>query len=247
MTTWFCIPSARPAVEAQACFDLWKSHGYRTAAWRDSGAEPINVDLLLVGDYEGYARTVNALVAEVLERDTDAQWFVCAGDDTEPDPNHTADEIAAECSDYFGTCDLPNTEPSPAWVYPTFGVMQPTGDGHGIESICGSPWMGREWCERINCGRGPLWPDYTHNFCDNELQEVSKRLGVLWQRPDLTHKHNNWMWTTKVRPRFLDAAYSQPEWEKAKAIFYRRRAEGFPGHEPLATLEFKPHEVYTQA
>lgn len=217
--TWLCIPSARPAKEANAALDKWRAQGYRIALWRDAGAEPVECDLLIQREaYPGYARAVNALVAAVLEIDPACEWCVAAGDDTEPDPSYSSDEIARQCTEHFGG---------------TMGVMQPIGNGHGIETICGSPWMGRDWCERGYSGNGPLCEIYAHNFVDNDLQEVAKKLGILWQRADLTHIHNNWMWTTKVRPAFLDEAYSQEHWNKYSRIFANRRAAGFPGHEPV--------------
>lgn len=221
MTVWLAIPSKRPPAEANPTLLAWQRAGYRVALWCDdmADAEAKAGDLTLVGPYHGYAHAVNSLCKAILEEDSDAQWIVAAGDDTLPDPNHSAMEIGAQCALHFAG---------------TFGVMQPTGDGHGIETICGSPWLGREWCERINQGNGPLWSEYHHNFVDNECQEVAQHLGVLWQRPDLTHRHNNWMWTTKVKPAFLERAYSQSEWDKSSALFASRKRAAFPGHEPLS-------------
>lgn len=216
---YLTIPSKRPAAEVNRTLALWRNQGYRIAIWRDPGDEPVECDLLLQREaYPGYARAVNALCAAVLETDPSCDWCISAGDDTEPDPNHTADEIARQCTEHFGG---------------TLGIMQPTGNGHGIETICGSPWMGREWCERGYSGYGPLCDAYVHNFVDNDLQEVAKLLGILWQRPDLSHIHNNWMWTTGIRPTFLDEAYSQRHWDKYKRIYENRRAAGFPGHQLL--------------
>lgn len=219
MSVYYCIPSKKPTAAAQECVDKWRARGYRVALWRDSGDAPVDCDLLLVGAYPGYAAAVNALCLEVLEGWPEVEWLVTGGDDIEPDQYHSPEEIARECSEHF---------------HGTFGVMQPTKDGRGIETICGSPWMGAEFCRRMYGGNGPLFAGYHHNFVDNELQEVAVRMGVLWQRPDLCQKHNNWMWTTKVRPAFLDKAYSQPEWDKAQGLFFSRRAQNFPGHEPLS-------------
>jgi hypothetical protein len=86
-----------------------------------------------------------------------------------------AKQIAKECTAHFGG---------------TFGVMQPTGDrwaNGSIDRICGSPWLGREFCTRMYHGKGPMYGGYLHMFGDEELQHVATRLGVLWQRRDLTH------------------------------------------------------------
>jgi hypothetical protein len=192
------------------------------AAYIDEGAPMLEcADVVLQGDYPGYALAVNELCKLVLENDPDCSFCVTGGDDVLPDTSKTPEEIALELIVHFRG---------------TFGVMQPIGGGHGIETICGSPWMGRDFCERAYGGNGPLWHEYTHNFVDNELQDVAKRLGALWQRPDLTHQHNNWMWTTGVRPKFLDAAYSRFHWDKAMAIYQGRRGAGFPGHEPISAM-----------
>ena len=164
--------------------------------------------------------------------DDSCDWIVAAGDDTECDRNHTADEIAAQLTAHFGG---------------TFGVCQPTGDrwsdaqGVLVERVAGSPWMGREWCLRANRGRGPLWPEFFHMFADECLQETAKKLGVFWQRPDLIHLHKHWgrpkdgetMGQASNMPDFLVKANSPAEWRKSKAEFERLRAGGFAECLPL--------------
>ncbi len=210
--------------------------------------------------YPGYARSVNALIKEILRKDEQAEWFVCAGDDTLPDPNHSAEEIAIQCSSYFsqqnqtafpsriGQTDA-YLEP---WEAPTFGVMQPTGHRWGegqvgftnapIDRVAGSPWIGREFARRMYGGAGPYWHEYRHQFVDEELQNVAIKMGVFWQRPDLIHFHNHWalpregerMAPSERMPAFLAEANSPEHWKKYKAIFEARKAAKFPGHEPIA-------------
>lgn len=222
--TWLCIPSKRPAAEVNPTLAKWRAKGYRIAIWRDPGDEPVDCDLLIQEPYQGYARAVNALVAAVLEMDPSCEWCVAAGDDTEPDPNYTADRIAADCTAHF--CG-------------TFGVMQPCGDewadSHGrmILRIAGSPFIGRDFAERINRGCGPYWEQYTHCFLDNELMEVAKKYGAFWQREDLTHRHNHWTRERKKMPAFLADANSPAHWDKYSRIYFTRKAEGFPGSQPL--------------
>lgn len=211
-------------------------------------------------DYPGYAVAVNQMCMRILAVDPEADWIVTGGDDVEPDPNKRADEIAAECSAHFrldywkrqlaSTIDPSYTEPPNVPSYTelqnisTFGVMQPTGDDWSdfhegkrsriIERIAGSPWMGREFCLRMNGGQGPLWPEYTHCFEDEELQLVAQKLGVFWQRPDLTHFHHHWMRAEHPSvPPHLREATSKAHWNKFKALFEQRKAAGFPGHEPI--------------
>jgi hypothetical protein len=231
VSVWFAIPSARPVSEAQPVLRLWRERGYKIALFRDAKEPmpPIH-DLLMIGPYQGYAHAVNTLVAEILVRDREASWIVTGGDDTDPDPRLMAKEIAAECSNHFAG---------------TFGVMQPVGDrwaGGCIDRICGSPWLGRDFCHRANQGHGPLWHEYTHMFVDEELQNVAIVLGVLWQRMDLTHLHHqfcrvedrvDWAHGRQVMPEFLREANSPAHWEKFRALFQARKAAGFPGSDPL--------------
>lgn len=234
MSVWFAIPSKRPVEECEPVLSLWKERGYKIALWRDPDDKfPDLWDCLVRKPYPGYSQSVNGLVKEILHRDWKAEWIVTGGDDIEPDPNHTAQEIADQCRDHFGS---------------TLGVMQPTGDRWGedspdnktyypnepayIDRVCGSPWMGRELCVRLNQGRGPMWPDYWHQFNDEEMQCVVKKLGIFWQRRDLIHRHNHWMKNGQM-PTFLTRANSQDNWNKMRAIFHSRKASGFPGHELL--------------
>lgn len=224
MTAWLTIPSKRPPAEANATLALWRNQGYRIAIWRDPGDAPLDCDLAIQQPYPGYARAVNALIAAVLDTDPSCEWCIAAGDDTEPDTFRRADEIAAECVEHFGG---------------TFGVMQPCGDdwadsaGRMILRIAGSPWIGRDFAERINGGRGPYWEQYTHCFLDNEIMEVAKKYGAFWQRLDLTHRHRHWSREGKPMPGFLSDANSVPHWQKYNQIYMVRRAEGFPGSQPI--------------
>lgn len=251
VSVWYCIPSKRPPEEAEKRLKLWRERGYKIALCRDEG-EAIPCDHLeSVMPYPGYASVVNLLVREVIAAHPDAEWLVTGGDDIEPDANHSAEEIARECFEHFRE-RIGDDEPPLYRKLPeagTFGVMQPTGDRYGaderhigkpgsayIDRVCGSPWMGREFCRRMYGGRGPLCEEYFHMGEDEELQAVAEKLGVLWQRPDLIHFHRHWARARKSRedmPAFLKRANSDEEWLKYKRIFAARQAAGFPGHEPL--------------
>lgn len=251
MSVWLCIPSARPPEEAEQCLKLWRERGYKIALWLDEhpgNALPHCHRFMAMGTYPGYAAAVNGLIRSILTLEPDAEWFVTGGDDIEPDANHSAEEIAALCKRYFATVEEYKkyglSAPSA-----TFGVMQPTGDRYGaderhlgergsayIDRVCGSPWMGREFCRRMYQGNGPLFEGYFHMGEDEELQAVALKLGVLWQRPDLIHFHRHWARKNKDRadmPKFLERANSTEEWQKYKKLFAERQAAGFPGHEPL--------------
>jgi len=241
MSVWFCIPSARSVEQSAPVFKAWRKMGYKIAIVTDDEASR-DVDLQVVCDsYPGYANSVNYLAKRVLAENPDCDWIVCGGDDTYPDPNVMADDIADQCFRHFEAAALEHYRtdgrgrPS-AGLAGRFGVMQPTGDRWAdcsIERICGSPWMGREFCERINGGNGPLWHEYRHMFVDNELQEVATKLGILLQRRDLTHLHHHFSRVGQPMPEFLKAANSQTHWDRFRLLFESRRAAGFPGHEPI--------------
>jgi hypothetical protein len=234
MSVWLVLPSARPVAEVNARMDKWKAMGYKIALWRDvpaakgSGPAFPYCEILMRGKYPGYARAVNSLVAEVIKRHPEVEWFVAAGDDTDPDPKRIAAQIARECSDHF---------------HGTFGVMQPTGDpwrdvqGKIIDRIAGSPWLGREWCRRANRGQGPFWPEFTHMFGDQMLQEYAKSLGVFWQRPDLTHYHDHAQRDPNGNyrpPAPHMAQWNTPQhWQQSKAIFDRLVAGNFQECAPI--------------
>jgi hypothetical protein len=249
MSVWVTIPSARPFDEVAKWAAAWRERGYRIALSRDDGGWTeewgrVGVEVVLFshlgfGAYPGYARAVNALIALLMlpmQTHFDAEWFIIAGDDVYPDPNHTADEIAAECQEHFGG---------------SFGVMQPTGDRWGenpnhhrpdmrsayIDRVAGSAWYGREYCKRVNQGNGPLWPEYQHMFVDEEARAVALKLGVYWERRDLTHHHAHAgrvpHYTVDMIPEHLKKWNTKEHWKEAETIFFRRRKEGFAGSEPL--------------
>lgn len=252
MSVWFVLPSKRPLDQVEPVLAKWRVQGYRIGLWRDPGEAEGFDETLINQPYQGYSHAVNALVRRVLEVDSYAEWIICAGDDIEPDANHSAEEIAEECNEHFafawwdkfgGKLDTPSLN-----YRMTFGVMQPTGDKWGdrngpyIERVAGSPWMGREFCRRMYQGRGPLCEDYFHMGEDEELQAVATKLGVFWQRPDLIHFHRHWgrnpvndklPGDRANMPAFLERANSEEEWRKYKEIFRIRQQLGFPGHEPL--------------
>jgi hypothetical protein len=239
---WLTIPSARPD---GGTAHTWKAAGYGVALFRDRGAGEVAADVVVTGEYEGYAKSVNRLAKMVLARDPECDWIVAAGDDTTPDPDHSPGEIARQITAQFGNPHVMFHGSAPdRIVHPTFGVVQPTGDswrdvqGRIIERIAGSAWYGREYCRRINQGNGPLWSEYVHCFSDEEAMCVAQKYGVFWQRPDLMQHHENWARKNNASyadmPSFLVDANSPAHWAKYKAIFTERKAAGFPGSEPIA-------------
>lgn len=225
MSVWFCIPSARPAAEANKALQAWRGRGYKICLWRDN-PEPAICDAELRGPYPGYPSAINACADWVMKSDPDCNWIVSGGDDTLPDPKDP-DDIADECTLYFGG---------------TFGVMQPTGDrwGNGsIDRIAGSPWMGREWCLRGNQGLGPQYPGFGHMYSDQCLTEVCEMLGIYWRRPDLIHYHGhfsrNGESVVSAEPPPHLVKWNTPEhWEQSKRLYESLKADGFRECLPVA-------------
>lgn len=253
MSVWYCIPSKRPAAEAASTLNLWIHKGYKVALFRDYGDGPHPAaDMVIEGTYPGYYASVNILAGAVFRADPDCNWIVTGGDDVHPDPTKAPREIADECEAHFlhlwGERIPSGRLSEPHLYFPisgaramTYGCMQPTADKWGdrqgpyIERVAGSPWLGREFCARVNRGNGPMWPEYYHMGGDEELQAVAIRLGAFWQRPDLEHFHNHWARARSVSsdmPAFLAAANSPQQWAAYKRVFAERQAAGFPGHEP---------------
>ena len=241
MSVWVCCPSIRPVEHVRAWAAKWRERGYHVALWRDDKIPEADVTLNNGGKYPGYARAVNELVANVMELDPDAEWFILAGDDIYPDANYTAEEIAESCERHFSEEVLPHWKKH-SMPSATFGVMQPTGDrwadrqGPMSERVAGSAWCGREFCKRVNRGTGPLWPEYFHYCVDEELQHVATRMGIFWQRPDIIHLHEHYMRSgdaivNATVPAHLEAA--NRDFMNARRKFATRLANGFPGSECL--------------
>ncbi len=239
MSVYFAIPSARPPDEALPVLKEWQKQGYRVIVQRDPGAPFLAGIDCVHRPYAGYPEAINFLCREIIRNDPKAEWIVIAGDDTLPDPHKSAEEIARECRVHFCPGFLVSFE-GPE-MRSTFGVMQPTGDpwadsqGRIIDRIAGSPWIGREFARRMYKGRGPLWEGFFHMFEDEHLMAVAEKLGVFWQRPDITHHHNHWcrpkpgqkMGHANQLPAFHERSNSKEEWIKGKAEFDRLKAGGF--------------------
>lgn len=241
MNVYMVMPTANLA-RANIAIQRWKAHGYKVAVYVED-ILPEGADAYTQGDeYRGYWSAVNQLVRN---KHVDADVFVAAADDMDPDPNHTAQEIGKQFLERFPD---------------GFGIMQPCGDPSGPEPwdqyvvrcpedakafdkpvdpvpaaarICGSPWFGRGWVERAYQGGGPMPARYFHFYGDEELRAVAQRLGVLWLRPDLTQTHHHWTFPTGAgKPELYQERNSKDHWAKDQATYEARKAAGFPGHEP---------------
>lgn len=245
VSVWICCPSARPIEEVAKWALAWRIYGYRIALWRPrEDYDGIGVSWGThdgTAGYPGYAVAVNRLVSLVIEQESDAEWFIAAGDDIWPDPNHTPEQIARECREHFAAHG-PAERFNNLRECGTFGVMQPTGDrwadhqGVMAERVAGSAWIGREFAKRVNRGNGPLWHEYFHYCVDEELQHVATKLGVFWQRQDIVQRHEHYMRSGDsvvaiTVPDHLRKA--NQDFMNARRKFATRLANRFPGSECL--------------
>ena len=217
---WYILPSAN-MVQAARTLPEWKRQGYRVAVLQDARKFQTCADITIIAEqYCGWPWAVSELIKKALPAACDL--IVTGGDDMYPDPNFTAAQIRDQFYQRFPD---------------GFGVMQPIGDDmEGTDRICGSPWIGRGFFERINGGNlSPLWHGYFHSYADEELFNVATNLGVLWQRKDLVQLHDHWSRRNLPRPHYLRRAYGM--WSKDQQLFFSRKVLGFPGHQPVPAKE----------
>lgn len=213
---WFVIPSANPE-NCRKVLPVWRERGYRIAVLQNFQRGEIPADITVWYDsYPGWPGSVNILCREVVPRECDL--IVTGGDDMLPDPDHTAQELAAQFFDRFPD---------------GFGVMQPHGDEFlCARRYCGSPFIGRAWFENMYGGQGPMHPGYHHNYADNELYWTAKGLGVLWTREDLSHFHDHFSREGREAPAYWGSVRSKDLDDCL--LYYARVHQHFPGHEPRA-------------
>ncbi len=213
---WYAIPSA--SVErCRRNLPSWRERGYRVAVLQNQERGDIPADLVVWSDtYPGWSESINVLHREIVP--ADAPLIVSGGDDMLPDPDHTAQELAAQFFERFPD---------------GFGVMQPHGDEFGFaRHYCGSPWLGRAWCRTMYRGRGPMCGLYHHNWGDVELYWVSRCYDALWERPDLTQYHAHFRRVGEDAPAWWQHNVQRHDLRDVR-LFIQRSYVRFPGHEPL--------------
>ncbi len=150
---WLALPSASVEMSRKN-LPAWRAMGYKVAVYQGRERGEIPADVCVYSDeYHGWSDAVNRLCLSIVPKSADI--VVAAGDDMLPDPHVDAGTIGRQFLERYP--DL-------------FGVMQPHGDPYlGARLYCGSPWMGRAYFENMYGGRGPTWPQYRHNWTDNEI------------------------------------------------------------------------------
>jgi hypothetical protein len=202
MSVWVCAPSKRPQADVNSWAFKWRAQGYQIVVARDCGDDTVEADKeIWLEKYPGYATAANMLISEILLCDAKAEWCVVAGDDVLPDPNHSAEEIAAQCADYFSHSVTRGSGYSALQrdTWATFGVMQPTSDRWGIDPNTHafvSQTPGCDSCACKVCGRGEIAPVHlTGAYIDRVAgspwigREFARRMyqgrGPYW--PEYTH------------------------------------------------------------
>jgi hypothetical protein len=216
------MPSANIEM-AKKTFPVWKNKGYDIAVVVPDKLKHdyLNItDFILteseIGGYGGWVKSVNVLTNRLNGYDI----LVAAGDDMFPDQNYEAHQLHLQFMRHFGG---------------TFGVMQPYGDKFGsmacesCEQICGSAWLGKEFRERINQGKGPLWYEYWHMWADTELYQVANKYNCLWIRGDLSQYHEHRLRGTHKFSPTIPAGNTK----KSEKIYFDRKQNNFPNSEPL--------------
>ena len=221
-TVWLGMPSANIEM-ARKTFPVWRHFEYNIAVIcpdkLKSDYQPL-VDLLIteseIGGYQGWPKSVNLISNKLKNVDI----VIAAGDDMYPDKHFTAYDLRRQFLDHFKG---------------TFGVMQPYGDKFGsmacpeCEQICGSAWLGRDFRNKINRGKGPMWEEYWHMYADTELYQVAKKHNCLWIRDDLVQYHQHRL---RGEHHFIPTIPAGNT-AKAKEIYDRRKSQNFPNTEPI--------------
>ncbi len=212
---WFAIPSASPE-RCRRVLPEWHRMGYKTAVLQNFERGEIPADLTVWSDtYPGWPASINILCEKLVPRN--APIVVSGGDDMLPDPNHTAQELASQFMRRFPDA---------------FGVMQPHGDDFlGARTFCGSPWLGRGWIDRAYNGAGPMPAMYRHNWADNELYWVAKCLDALWERPDLSQRHEHFSRTGDAAPEYWTRNVARNDRDDVQT-FIARAWQDFPSCAP---------------
>lgn len=225
MTTWALFPSADKTT-AETCRDRWAKRGYLVGIFCDVTKPAPKADYVYQSNYEGYWKSCNILTARVMAS-RKAEVVTLIGDDMNPDPVYTAQEIAEVYLERFPD---------------GYGILQACGDPQGQDSsgtpaaarICGSPTFGIGWAERGYGGRGPCPTEYSAHWGDEEMWEVAKREGILWLEPKYTFFHRHWSFGHQKKTPWQ--IKNEPASRKDRRTFLDRKKTGWPGSAPLAKI-----------
>jgi hypothetical protein len=217
---WMVFPSCN-IERAKNTVRLWRKAGYSTLCIMNPDMGECGADIETHEEFRGYWDNSNRWIVSIGDK---ASAVVLAADDLEPDPNADPIHVALEMQDHFAETK-------------GYGAMQPTGDDKngmdGVWRICGSPWFTPQWIAEAYGGNGPCpYVGFYHSFYgDEEIFNVAKAQGVLWQRPDLSQFHRHWCRNDehKTKRTEYQLLSSDQWWDKDKAAFMGRMAQGFPG------------------
>ena len=220
MKHFVCFPSADPMI-GLTCAKKWIERGYDAMILLDPpnwlvSAEP---RLHLIHGpipFPGYYKVINTLTTAAF--DAGADVVTCIGDDMLPDPIRTAEDIAQMYLKRF-----PKGE----------GILQAVGDAQGekiggewnSQRICGSPTFGRNWFSEGYPYEGGFCSQYRSFYGDEDLQNVAKKKGLLWQELTLKIDHLHWAFGRSHKQPYHDKA--QKNWDEDAKTFQHRKAADF--------------------
>lgn len=211
MNIWAVWPSAEPSLREEN-IKRWQKMGYRVAISDGEDCKTRANRFVKIVPYKGYAHAINVLIAAVSP-----DIVVAGSDDVWPDPDHTAQEIAAMFMERFPDMD---------------GLMQPNKGNKRDPGLVKAPWAISAWLgwRFIDRVPGPYHEGYFHVGCDAEILGVARKRGVVWVNNDLAQFHNRWNHVRKIRrPAHLAGAYAHKKADLA--LYCRRRDAGWVDYE----------------
>ena len=213
LNLWAVFPSGNSEA-AQVCVNAWRDNGYKVAVLIDAGQPNVDCDHLIIeSNYAGTATSLNRLLSHCWQQHADA--VACVNDDMFP--GNGAD--AANVSDVINQL-MPDT----------FGVIHSLGDYYdALAWCCPHPIIGRKYGLAANGGMGAWWPQYWHNFPDQELKDVANGRGLLHSTAAIAieHRHRTRGHDDKLpeekRRRIIQ------RYNADKSLYELRKGAGFPG------------------
>jgi hypothetical protein len=210
-------------------------------SWRPPVPNTVSaIPPVMVNEWNGYYEAIN-IMSYVAVMKYKAEVVIAGSDKILPDTRYGAEELGKAFVMRFPRL---------------FGVMHPVGDlwspevsgpsaqeGMGMhgrkihatarsDQRCEGLWMGRRFILEMNGGRAPISPKYRHFFGDHELFHVARKLGILWQRSDVTQERIHWSRPGGPSMDAYDQRNFDQWYESDLAMWKVRSRDNFPGHEP---------------
>jgi len=218
-----CFPTIR-LQRAHETVARWRNAGFLPLVMINNipGARfPEGCGAITKETYEGYFREVN-LLCDILFRQAKADVVVCAGDGIWPDQQLDAASVGA----LFAT-KFPNGT----------GVMHSLYDKFpGSDGNCWAPMIGKGFYrEFYGEGSGPFCHEYMQFSGGEELYDVAKREGILFET-------EAWRPINCRHPRDWQGEHNFKEYaDKDRMVYNVRKRDGFPGSGTKGKLYLPEH------